>query len=563
MPACRICQQDFVITNEDMEFYADQGPKVHGRRVGVPPPTLCMQCRIRRKLAFRNERRLYRRRCDQSGKELFSIYSPDKPYTVYENGVWYGDSWDARTFGRAYDPARSFFEQFSDLLRAVPRPARITFGVSENSDYCNHHLSCKDCYLFFWGDNSERSVLCYGCGRLRNCLDCKASENCTSCAHTLDCMHCNDCAYIEDCERVSESRYMLNCRDCRNCFQCVNLRHKQYCIRNTPYPSKAAYESELAKYPWQSFAEQTRQQAEFQSFAAAFPRRALHLLRVEDCRGDHIGSGKDCRECYWLIGDQNERCRYTVASGEKTFRLYDMYGSGYNLVSCYESFGLANGVQDCGFCLYVTDGVRDTYYSADCRSSHDLFGCVGLNHAEYCILNVKYSPAEYEALSSKIIEDMRARKEWGEFFPLSVSPFGYNESAAADHYPLLEAEACALGAHWSDYERSQPQVVGAASTETLPDSLELTTDDILGQTLLCCESSLPFRISRLELQLCRDLRVPLPRLHPDVRLHRLARAFGPFRLWRSTCSQCGRTTDSGVDPKVCARVLCERCFEGG
>ena len=30
--------------------------------------------------------------------------------------------------------------------------------------------------------------------------------------------------------------------------------------------------------------------------------------------------------------------------------------------------------------------------------------------------------------------------EWGEFFPSSISPFGYNETVAQDYYPMTREE---------------------------------------------------------------------------------------------------------------------------
>ena len=120
----------------------------------------------------------------------------------------------------------------------------------------------------------------------------------------------------------------------------------------------------------------------------------------------------------------------------KEYKVWDCYGSGYNLTICYDSFGLANGVQDSAFSYYVENGSADVFYSVDCRAVNHIFGGVGLQHGSYCILNKKYSKDDYNRIVLCIINDMKARGEWGEFFPLSHSTFGYNESPAYDHYPL-------------------------------------------------------------------------------------------------------------------------------
>lgn len=43
-------------------------------------------------------------------------------------------------------------------------------------------------------------------------------------------------------------------------------------------------------------------------------------------------------------------------------------------------------------------------------------------------------------LCSKVIEHMMATKEWGEFFPTSISAFGYNETVAQEYFRLSESE---------------------------------------------------------------------------------------------------------------------------
>ena len=44
------------------------------------------------------------------------------------------------------------------------------------------------------------------------------------------------------------------------------------------------------------------------------------------------------------------------------------------------------------------------------------------------IFEKSYSEEEYNELVPKIIEHMKGGGEWGEFFPISHSPFGYNET---------------------------------------------------------------------------------------------------------------------------------------
>jgi hypothetical protein len=74
---CLHCQSLFDITDKDMEFYDKISPTFAGEKFQIPTPTLCPDCRQQRRLSFRNERNLYKRKCDASGKDIISIYAPD------------------------------------------------------------------------------------------------------------------------------------------------------------------------------------------------------------------------------------------------------------------------------------------------------------------------------------------------------------------------------------------------------------------------------------------------------------------------------------------------------
>jgi hypothetical protein len=143
---CRTSGQPFEITEDDLRFY---------EKMGVPPPTLCPEERMRRRLAWRNERKLYHRVCDGSGKKIISMYSPDKPFPVYENDYWWSDNLSGQQYKRDYDFRRSLFEQFKELLDVTPKMARIQQGENENSTYCNTASWNKNCYLLQAADQSE------------------------------------------------------------------------------------------------------------------------------------------------------------------------------------------------------------------------------------------------------------------------------------------------------------------------------------------------------------------------------------------------------------------------
>jgi hypothetical protein len=92
---CKKCKSSFDITDKDLELYDKISPKFEGKKYQIPIPNICPECRQQNRLTFRNERKLYKRKCNLTKKEIISIYSPDKPYKVYNHKDWCSDKWDA------------------------------------------------------------------------------------------------------------------------------------------------------------------------------------------------------------------------------------------------------------------------------------------------------------------------------------------------------------------------------------------------------------------------------------------------------------------------------------
>jgi len=103
---CQNCKASFAIEPEDFKFY---------EKMQVPPPTFCPMCRFQRRLMFRNERALYKDKCDLCGEDMISVFSPDKPFKVYCSPCWWSDNWDPLASGQEYDPSRNFFEQMKEV----------------------------------------------------------------------------------------------------------------------------------------------------------------------------------------------------------------------------------------------------------------------------------------------------------------------------------------------------------------------------------------------------------------------------------------------------------------
>ena len=198
-------------------------------------------------------------------------------------------------------------------------------------------------------------------------------------------------------------------------------------------------------------------------------------------------------------------------------------------------------VNDCG------NSLRDAQYSANCTQSSDLFGCVGLRNKKYCILNKQYNPDKYKKLRAQIIEDMKKRDEYGEFFPAEMSPFGYNETQAQDYFPLTNKEAIKQGFKWKEPERKKVEISG---------------DIIACAHAQNCDHLCPggFRMIPREKDFCDRMRIPYPTLCFNCRYKELISWRNPPALYKRNCMKCNADIETSYAPDRPEIVYCESCY---
>ena len=234
MPTCKECKSAFEIPEMEKAFL---------KKVNLPEPIKCPDCRRQRRFAWRNERRLYHRKCDLTGKQIVSIYSPDKPYKVYDQHEWHSDKWNALEYGRDFDFNRPFFGQMDELIKTVPKLSVFT-SRNENSDYTNGAQQDRNCYMIFVSDHDEDCLYSYGIDSSKDCLECLNCYQCDLCVECIDCSASYNLAHCEKTHNSSDSFFLYDCKNCRNCFGCYGLRGKEYHIFNEPH-SKEEYSKKL------------------------------------------------------------------------------------------------------------------------------------------------------------------------------------------------------------------------------------------------------------------------------------------------------------------------------
>ncbi|MFA4930875.1 MAG: hypothetical protein WC570_03370 [Patescibacteria group bacterium] len=573
---CQQCANDFTVTDGDLDFYQKIGPTFDGKKFSIPSPTLCVDCRSQRRLAWRNERVLYNRECDLCKKQMVSLYHQDSPYTVYCQECFWSDGWDPLNNRQDYDFDRPFFAQLAEIQKTSPR-LNLLNDNSENSDYANHSGWNKDCYLVYATFSCENVM--YGRHNLdsANSIDCDSvymkSQYCYEC-DTMDnsyktkySMHSADC---------SESSFLYDCRNCKNCYMCVNLRNKEYCIGNKQY-TKEEYEKMLPDLGSRQVVNNDKKK--FWEMVKNSVHVFSHQKNCENSTGDEITNLKDCFNVYDF--EKSENCM-NVDIGENAVNCHDCFGIGRPAENLYEIHGMARGV-NCAFC-HASYNSTNVYYADNCQNCQDIFGCVSLKKNQYCILNKQYSKEEYDKLAAKIIEHMQNKGEWGEFFPVTLSPFAYNETFANYYFPLDKEGAAKIGAKWLDQDYSKKY---EGETYEPKDNIKdyIGNDEerqkLLDGVLKCEVTGKAYKIMSRELAFYLEQGIPIPTKHPETRFaERFARR-NPRKLYKRQC-MCEGKVSSGKDqgssegcmhegrcinmfettyaPDRLEKVYCEECY---
>ena len=570
---CQNCKIDFIIEPEDFMFY---------EKIKVPPPTFCFDCRLQRKLAFLNERDLFKRNCDKCLKSTVSMYSPESPYKVYCTSCYNGRG-DLYEYGTNYDFSKTFFEQFDELWKKVPRlHLAHKNNNAEGCEYANYIYHGKNVYLSYEVVYSEDILYSRQVHEgNRNCIDCENIHSNERGYELFDSSKNYNSRFLIRSNQCVDSVYLFDCNNCTDCFMSYNLRNKSYVFRNKQL-TREEYLKNMKDIAFDSYTMQEKLKKEFFDLSKKALYRFAMMKNTKDCTGDFIENSKNALYSFSLIDVENSK--YIVFDTNKTRDSYDLLYVGRTEL-CYE---LTNAGAGCTNSMFSVDigTCYDTKYCVSCNDSKNLFGCVGLKNKQYCILNKQYTKEEYEKLLPEVIESMNNLNytdkrgvvyKYGEFFPFELSPYSYNQSLIYEIFPLSKEEIEKRGYLWRD--EKVKQYIPTIESSKLPDRINDITDDILEEVISCpnngkveTKCTLAYKIMPNELSFYRFMKIPLPRKCPNCRYYERSKWKNPWKLWNRSCmcdkkdhfhkiDKCEVKFETSYSPDRPEIVYCEKCYQ--
>lgn len=567
--SCKNCQKDFEIAGQDLIFYDKISPVFNDKRYQIPPPTHCPDCRQQRRLASVNEMNLYRGQCDLCKKFTLTQFPPTHKQPALCRECWHSDRWDSCAYGRDFDFSRPFFDQICELQRATPTQALHIDGTVQNSDYMHYAGSSKNSYLIFHADFCDSCYYGYGFKNNISCVDGFYNLHCELCYDCIDIHKCYDLKACQDCVKCFSSAFLRDCIGCRNCFLCVGLRNKEHCFENKQL-SKEEYEKRVAQIDLGSYQQYQNCKTRLRELELQHAFKEFHGHNTENCFGDYLNNCKNTKYSFDCEDVEDGKFCYQLVLGSKD--VYDIYQYGTNLQQSYE--GAICGAD--GYRIFFTSNgamnSQELFYCWCTEHAKNCFGCTSVHHKKFCVLNKQYTEKEYNELVPRIIEHMQKTGEWGEYFPIQASNFGYNKTLAQIYYPMTREQVLAKGWKWEDYEAPQPNAPKTISASNLPDNIKDVTDEILDTAIECETTKKLFRITAQELQFYRNQRVPLPRRCFDQRhLDRFSKR-NPRHFFKRACGKCAKeihttyaperpTTSLSGESRLGGKIVyCEQCY---
>ena len=153
---------------------------------------------------------------------------------------------------------------------------------------------------------------------------------------------------------------------------------------------------------------------------------------------------------------------------------------------------------------------------------------------------------------------MQDNRTYGEFFPVALCPFAYNETMAQEDFPLTREQATSIGYSWRDPDlySHRPTI----TADALP-NLDLANEDICSEIIGCSTCDRSYRIIQAELEYLKRFHIALPRRCPDCRHRERFLMRNPYQLWHRTCARCPNVFETSYTPDRAEIVYCEQCYQ--
>jgi hypothetical protein len=212
--------------------------------------------------------------------------------------------------------------------------------------------------------------------------------------------------------------FCSSCVGCHDCIESHDLENQSYCIKNIQY-SKEEYEILKNQYAPDQYSNLCQQ---------TFTQHWTNFICSES-----TGSGMyRCSNIEnWFNTSNYTDSRNTIFSDwlNSSSNFYDCFDTGND---SHHFYGVCYGGEYAEH-VYLGSLIshsNNIYYSYNLESCSFCLWCVWLRNKQYCILNKQYTKEEWYEKVDQIFAQMEKDGTLWQFFPASMNPFYFNDTAA-------------------------------------------------------------------------------------------------------------------------------------
>ncbi len=544
------CEGKFKIEEEDIKFL---------KKFKVPPPNYCPTCRRMRRLPHMNMSRLFKRKCDVPGHNemMISILSEECPFPVYDYKYFIDDEFDAFSFGMEYKNGNSPMETLFSLRNKFPMPSFLNRDPSSvNSDYSNGGRNVKNGYYVFGCYTAEDVWYSSLINKSRNVMDSVALNHSEFGYESIASDHIYKSSFVYFSTNCIDSIFLFDCRNCQNCFGCINLRNANYYIFNEKF-SKEGYEEFINSIYPLSLEKLNSFKERFWNLVKSLPANGTRNVLVNNVSGVNLRNSKNLFDT--VNADNSENIRHADGALSHNDSMDFLFSGGHSSL-LYMTTNIGSQSSRVKFSV-SSKFCTDSEFIFNSKNLNNCFMCFGLQNKSYCILNKQYSEEEYYKIVDEIKTEMLRREEYGDGLGIEFSAQAYNFSLGQISYPLSSEEIIKLGG----YVAREPETnVGNTPTlnySDLPKTINEISNDILNEAIFCEESGRPFRIVISELEFYRRMNLPLPNIHPSLRMEKRLSFMKDGKKYKAICAKCKKDIETIYDPVEKFLLYCEKCYQ--
>jgi hypothetical protein len=552
-PGERVCD----LTGE--KWFMDEREIGWYNKFNVPPSKYSPLTRMRLMHGYFIMWNIWYNKHVETGKSIMSTVHPATGIRVLEDLEWY--DCDFSELGKSLDLNQSFFDQYYELSRSVPRPAHDNIVQPENS---LAFLSIGDQDSYFVMASKTKH-----CFYTANAFDCEDSaeiamgKSIKQSYNVINSTRLFKCNFAQDCFDCIDCSFIFDCRNCEYCFGAANKRNKKYLWFNEQLSKKEWEERrlEVNLSSWQDRQKYENQFLEFLKTKVVWPENIN--INTENSTGEYLEDTTNSHSCYHIRGGSRDLDHVTFCLGTPSHDCV-YCGGATGASDCYYNCGVTY-CKDAKFCMNFVTGSQNVEYCERCNDCENCFGCVGLVRKKYCILNKQYSEDEYWSVLDKLKCQMLESDEYGDIPNLRFSTQHW--TCLQDFYEIDKETALKLGADNFDllsHEAEGPEISPnkLKSPDTLPDQIkEAGYGDIVGQVYFDQDMSRRYGYLKPELDLYRKLNVAAPRKHPRSRMLDLVLLLNKPEFLSATCQDCQKEVMIAKNITFPKRTIyCKSCY---